>query len=216
MTTKQAEKLILIEPELNSLAKQQSEDGTIPQINQLIQDFCQQDAQPSRPGPEYSKLLFPTPETCEDPDQLLPLQREIYDQILKLKEAEKLNPQQSNEDQQKILQKFPWESLALTKEQKEQVEQLLIEFHDIFAKHRFDVGYNTELKVKLTPENQLPLYVQGPPTSIHLRDELHVELVLMHYYGLITALSQSKYTSPLFAHRKESGKLRILIDLRQC
>ena len=37
----------------------------------------------------------------------------------------------------------------------------------------------------------------------------------MHYYGLITTLSQSKYSSPLFAHRKESGKLRILIDLRR-
>ena len=37
----------------------------------------------------------------------------------------------------------------------------------------------------------------------------------MHYYGLITTLSQSKYSSPLFAYRKESGKLRILIDLRR-
>ena len=73
----------------------------------------------------------------------------------------------------------------------------------------------TQLKIKLTPEHDLPVYVQGPPTPIHLRDELHVELALMHYYGIITTLSQSKYSSPLFAHRKESGKLRILIDLRR-
>ena len=71
------------------------------------------------------------------------------------------------------------------------------------------------MKIKLTPEHNLPVYVQGPPTPIHLRDELHVELALMHYYGLITTLSQSKYSSPLFAHRKESGKLRLLIDLRR-
>ena len=37
----------------------------------------------------------------------------------------------------------------------------------------------------------------------------------MHYYGLITTLSHSKYSSPLFAHRKSSGKLRMLIDLRR-
>ena len=159
--------------------------------------------------------MVPNTRNLRSPDQLLPLQREIYDQILKLKEAEKLNPQQSNEDRQNFLQKFPWKNSALTEEQKEQVEELLIEFHDIFAKHRFDVDYNTELKVKLTPEHQLPLYFQGPPTPVHFRDELLVELALMHYYGLITTLSQSKCSSPLFAHRKESGKLRILIDLRR-
>ena len=92
---------------------------------------------------------------------------------------------------------------------------MLIEYSDICAKHRFDVGYNTDLKIKLTPEHDLPVYVQGPPTPIQLRDEFHVELALVHYYGLITTLPQSKYSSPLFAHRKESGKLRILIDLRR-
>ena len=37
----------------------------------------------------------------------------------------------------------------------------------------------------------------------------------MNYYGINTTLSQSRYSSPLFAHRKESGKLRKLIDLRR-
>ena len=37
----------------------------------------------------------------------------------------------------------------------------------------------------------------------------------MHYFDLITTLSHSKYSSPLFAHRKESGRLRLLIDLRR-
>ena len=37
----------------------------------------------------------------------------------------------------------------------------------------------------------------------------------MHYFGLITTLSQSKYSSPLFSHRKLSGILRMLIDLRR-
>ena len=95
------------------------------------------------------------------------------------------------------------------------MEHLLIEFSDILAKHRFDVGYNSNLKIKLSPEHQRPLYTQGPPTTNHLRKELTVELALMHYFGLITTLSHSKYSSPLFAHRKPSGKLRMLIDHRR-
>ena len=96
----------------------------------------------------------------------------------------------------------------LTKDQRSEVEHLLIEYADIFAKHRFDVGYNSD-----QAEHQRPLYTQGPPTPIQLRNELTVELALMHYFGLITTLSHSKYSSPLFAHRKPSGKLRMLIDL---
>ena len=48
-----------------------------------------------------------------------------------------------------------------------------------------------------------------------MRDELIVELALMHYYNLITTLPHSKYCSPVFAQRKSSGRLRILIDLRR-
>ena len=83
------------------------------------------------------------------------------------------------------------------------------------AKHRFDIGYNTELKIKLTPDHNLPVFVQSPQTPIHLRDELTVELALMHYYNLITTLSHSKYSSPIFAQRNYSGKQRILIHLRR-
>ena len=36
----------------------------------------------------------------------------------------------------------------------------------------------------------------------------------MHYYGLITTLPQLRYSGPLFAQRKNSGRLRPLIDLR--
>ena len=69
--------------------------------------------------------------------------------------------------------------------------------------------------MKLTPERNIPIDEQGPPTPIHLRNELQVEVALMHYYGLITTLSQSRYNSHLFAQRKNSGRLRLLIDLRK-
>ena len=49
---------------------------------------------------------------------------------------------------------------------------------------------------------------------MHLRDELIIELALMQYYDIITTLPFSKYSSPIFAQRKSSAELLILIDLR--
>ena len=37
-----------------------------------------------------------------------------------------------------------------------QIEALLVEFHDIFARHRFDIGVNEEFTVKLTPRMNHP------------------------------------------------------------
>ena len=53
---------------------------------------------------------------------------------------------------------------------------MLTKFAENFAKHR----YNTELKIKLTPEHNSPVYVQIPFTPIHLRNELTVELADYH------------------------------------
>ena len=98
---------------------------------------------------------------------------------------------------------------------KRQPEELLVEYHDMFDKHSFYVRYNTELKIKLTPEHPLPVYDQGPPAPIHLRDEILIELALLQNFNNRTTLSHSKYSSTLFVHRKSFGKLRILIDLHR-
>ena len=214
LSQSQADQLIQIDPQLIALAKVQDPNNLENGINQLVQMNCSEKMS-SRPPPEYGKLWFPTPETCFNPESLPPLQREIFDQIKHFQTLESINPKSSHDDREKFLENFKWEQSILTREQKSEVENLLVEFSDIFAKHRFDVGYNTELKIKLTPEHNLPVYVKSPLTPIHLRDELVVELALMHYYNLITTLSHSKYSSPVFAQRKSSGRLRILIDLRR-
>ena len=93
--------------------------------------------------------------------------------------------------------------------------EILDENNDNFAKQRIDVGYKIEMKVKLTPEQDLPVYIQSPPKPIHLRDEILFWLALLQYYGIVTLLPHSKYSSPIFVQRKSSGKLRILIDPRR-
>ncbi len=78
-----------------------------------------------------------------------------------------------------------------------------------------DVGINTEPKIKLQAQHHKPIYSQHLPTPINLKEDLTVELALMQYYGLITILPYSRYSSPIFAQKKSNGKLRILNDLRR-
>ena len=78
-----------------------------------------------------------------------------------------------------------------------------------------DIGMNTEFKVKLTPKEDKVVYSQSITMPIHLKEDLIVELALMHKYGTLTVLPFSKYASPIFAQRKPNGKLRLLVDLRK-
>ena len=84
-------------------------------------------------------------------------------------------------------------------------------FHDIV----FDIGINAEFKVQLTPLDNRPAYSQSPPVLINLKDDILVELALLHKYGIITTLPFSKYASPIFAQRKPNGEQRLLVDLRK-
>ena len=213
----EADNLIVIDPKLIYSAKLRNPDEFEGELNQLIQDFHFQkiDTPTGRPPSEYSKLWFPTPETCTDFSTLTPLQREIYDQFLQLQRLEKMKPSENAHDRREFLKKFSWDTCVLSNAQKEKLEEFLVENHDVFVKHRFDVGYNTEQKIKLTPEHPLFVYVQGPSAPIHLCDELSVELALLQFFIIITTLSHPKYSSPIFVHRKASGKMRILLDLRR-
>ena len=78
-----------------------------------------------------------------------------------------------------------------------------------------DIGMNREFKVKLTPKDDKAVYSQNLPKPLHLKEDLVVELALMHKYGIITVLSFSKYASPIFAQRNPKGKLRLLVYLRK-
>ena len=89
----------------------------------------------------------------------------------------------------------------------------MFDYHDIVARHREDIGMNTEFKVKPTPKNDRVVYSQNLPMPIYLKKDLIFELALRHNYGIITVLPFSKYPNRIFAQRKPNGKLRLLVDL---
>ena len=119
------------------------------------------------------------------------------------------------EPRSKILKWFDWTDTLLRETEKQAIEDNLVEYHDIFARHRMDIGMKRDFKLKQTPKDDKAVYSQILSMPIQLKEELIVVLALMHQFGIITVLPFSKYASPIFAHRKPNGKLRLLEDLRK-
>ena len=169
----------------------------------------------NKPDQQKNTFWFPTPENPGNTEDHTPIQTRILTELRELQRKEKLNPKHDIESRSELLKRFNWTDTLLTETEKQAVEDILVEYHDIFARHRMDIGMNTEFQVKLTPKDDKVVYSQSLPMPIHLKEDLFVELALMHKYAIITVLPFSKYTSPIFAERKPNGKVRLLVDLRK-
>ena len=206
LTPEQIKHIQPVDPALLSFMIQH-EETTEAHINELLKVPQQ--------NPEQKTYWFPTPDEPGDPTTYTPIQQRIYQELLELQELEKLNPNDDDTSRKTFLSNFDWSDTTLGPDERQKIEEILIEFHDIFARHRFDVGINREFEVKLTPNDDRPAYSQSLPTPINLKDDITVELALLHKYGIVTALPFSKYASPIFAQRKPNGRLRLLVDLRK-
>ena len=168
-----------------------------------------------KPDQQNNTFWFPTPENPGNTEDHTPIQTRILTDFRELQRREKLNPKDDSESRTELLKRFDWTDTLLTETEKQALEDILVEHQNIFARHRMDIRMNTDFKVKLTPMDDKAVYSQSLPLPIHLREDLIVELALMHKYGIITVLPFSKYASPIFAQRKPNGKLRLLVDLRK-
>ena len=142
----------------------------------------------NRPDQQTNTFWFPTPENPGNTEEHTPIQTRIIKELRELQLKEKLNPEDNTESGTEFLKRFDWTDTLLTETEKQAVEDILVEYHDIFAKLRMDIGMNTEFKVKLTPKDDKAVYSQSLPMPIHLKEDLFVELALMHKYGIITLL----------------------------
>ena len=55
-----------------------------------------------------------------------------------------------------------------------------------------DIGMNTDIKVTLIPKDDEAVFSQNLPMPIHLKEDLIVQLTLMHKFGILTVLPFSK------------------------
>ena len=131
---------------------------------------------------------FPTPKNPGNEKEHTPIQARILNELRELEQLEKLNPLENTESRNQFLSNFDLTNSTLQPNAKQAVEKLLVEFHDIFARHRFDIGINTEFKVQLTPLDNRPAYSQSLPAPTNLKDDILVELAQLHKYGIITTL----------------------------
>ena len=155
-------------------------DDVVTYINALMQV--------ERPEDNDEKFWFPTPENPGNEQEHSPIQKRILKELRELIELEKLDPTENEESRNKFLAIFKWTYSLITGKDRDRLENTVVEFHDIFARHRLDIGMNTQFKVSLTPKDDKPVYTQSLPVPINFKDDLTVELALMHRYGIITTL----------------------------
>ena len=189
--------------------------SVIPQDDPDLTAYLIELLRTSKPEQQDNTFWFPTPENPGKPEDHTPIQTIILKELNEFKHKEELNPQESTEARDKFFKRFDWTDTLLTETEKQAIEHILVEYHDIFARRRMDFGMNTKFKVRLTPKDDNAVYSQSLPMPIHLKEDLIVELALMHKYGIITVLPFSKYARPIFAQRKPKGKLRLIVDLRK-
>ena len=77
-------------------------------------------------------------------------------------------------------ERFDGTNTLLTQTEEQAIADNLVEYHDIFARHRTDIGMKMKFKVKLTPKDDKADYSENLPTTIELKDYLNFELALMH------------------------------------
>ena len=92
---------------------------------------------------------FPTPQNPGNEKEHTPIQTRILNGLRELEQLEKLNPLENTNSRNQFLSIFNWTDSTLQSDAKQAVENLLVEFHDIFdifdifARHRFDIRINT-------------------------------------------------------------------------
>ena len=158
---------------------------------------------------------FPTPQNPGNKKEYPPFQTYVLNELPELEHLEQINPLEDTNSRDYFSTIFDWTDSTLQPEAKQAVEDLLVENHDISAPHRFAFAINTEFKVEITPLDNRPSYSQSLPAPIILKENILVELALLHNYGIITTLPFSEYARPISAQRKPNGKLRRLVDLRK-
>ena len=98
---------------------------------------------PARPPPDYKKVCFSTPETFKKSENIQALQTKILELSAELQQKSLLDSQTKEADKDSFLKKCDSSRSALNEDQ-------IKHMGNLFTEHRFDVGYNTQTKLKLT------------------------------------------------------------------
>ena len=93
---------------------------------------------------QTNTFWYPTPENPGNTEDHTPIQTRILTVLRELQRKEKLNPKDDIESRTEFLKRLDWTDTLLTETEKQAVEDILVEYHDAFARHRMDIGMNRE------------------------------------------------------------------------
>ena len=122
---------------------------------------------------------FPTPENLDKTEIHSPIQTRNIRKVLELKCKAKLYEKSDTNFQKNALNDLLRLTHCLWRLNRE-IEDILVEYHDILARHRIDIGMNTELMFKITSKDSEICNSQNLTLPIHLKKDILVELNMMH------------------------------------
>ena len=94
---------------------------------------------------------FPTPQNPGNEREDTPIQTRILNELRELEQSEKLNPLEDTNSRDHYLSNFDCTDSTLQPDSKQAAENLVVEFHDIFARHRFDIEIIQSSKYNKNP-----------------------------------------------------------------
>ena len=89
----------------------------------------------NEPEQQDNMFWFPTAENPGKPEDHTPIKTRILNELNELKDKETLNPQESTESRNKFPKRYDWTNTLLTETEKQAIEDTLVDYHDIFARH---------------------------------------------------------------------------------
>lgn len=114
-------------------------------------------------------------------------------------------------------QSEPWDPPVdlshLSEDQRQQVQQMLREECDVFAKDDWDTGCIKDLEMDIQLKDNIPVQKTYNAIPRHLYQEVKTHLQDLLNRGWIQK-SCSSYSSPVVCVRKKDGSLRLCIDYR--
>ena len=195
----------------------------VPEGDLDLTTYLSQLLRTNKPDQQNNTFWFVTPENPGNIEDHTPVQTRILKKLRELQQKVKLNPKDDAESRMEFLKRFDWTDTLLTETEKLAVKNNLVEYRDILARHRKDIGMSTEFKVRLTPKDDWAVRpklndANPPEKRLYRWTHPYAQILDCHSFSLLkirkshfcTEEAQRKITSPCGSQENQHPDCRWL------